>query len=76
MIFKFVVISSEEEAFLREFELDENNTLLDFHNILQEELEYDRSQMASFLPLPRNGRRKKNLLFLKWVPTRPLWMKS
>ncbi len=48
MIYKFVVISGEEESFLREFELDENNTLLDFHNILQEELEYDRSQMASF----------------------------
>ena len=48
MIFKFVVISSEEESFVREFELDENNTLLDFHNCIQEELEYDNSQMAIF----------------------------
>lgn len=48
MIYKFVIISGEEESFSREFELDENNTLLDFHNSIQEELEYDNSQLASF----------------------------
>lgn len=48
MVYSFVVISSEEENFVREFELHEENTLLDFHNCLQEELEYDSSQMASF----------------------------
>lgn len=48
MIYKFVAISSEDDSFLREFELDEKNTLLDFHNIIQEELEYDKSQLASF----------------------------
>lgn len=48
MIYKFVIISGEEESFSREFELDENNTLLDFHNAIQEELEYDSSQLASF----------------------------
>ncbi len=48
MIYKFVIISGEEESFSREFELDENNTLLDFHRAIQEELEYDSSQLASF----------------------------
>jgi len=48
MIYKFVVISGEDENFVREFELLEGNTLLDFHNILQDELEYDKSQMATF----------------------------
>lgn len=48
MIYKFVVISGEEESFIREFELDENNTLLDFHKCIQEEMEYDKSQLASF----------------------------
>ncbi len=48
MVYKFVVISGEDDAFLREFEILEDNTLLDFHNALQEELEYDRSQMATF----------------------------
>ena len=48
MIYKFVAISGEQESFIREFELDEKNTLLDFHNTLQEELEYDDSQLAIF----------------------------
>ncbi len=48
MIYKFVLISGEEESFSREFELDENNTLLDFHKAIQEELEYDNSHIASF----------------------------
>ncbi|HUS85870.1 MAG TPA: hypothetical protein VMW76_01420 [Bacteroidales bacterium] len=48
MIYKFVVISGEDENFVREFELHEENSLMDFHNILQDELEYDKSQMATF----------------------------
>ena len=48
MVYKFVVLSDEDESFVREFEFLDSQTLLDFHNILQEELEYDKSQMASF----------------------------
>lgn len=59
MIYKFVVISGEEESFIREFELDENNTLLDFHNIIQEELEYDKSQMATFFTTTKNWEKEE-----------------
>jgi hypothetical protein len=48
MVYKFVVLSDEDESFVREFEFLESQTLMDFHNIIQEELEYDKSQMASF----------------------------
>lgn len=48
MVYRFVVLSDEDEAFLREFEFLDNQNLLDFHNTLQEELEFDRSQIASF----------------------------
>ena len=48
MVYKFVVLSDEDESFVREFEFLENHTLMDFHNLLQEELEFDKSQMASF----------------------------
>lgn len=48
MIYRFVVLSDEDEAFVREFEFLDNQTLLDFHNAIQEELEFDRSQIASF----------------------------
>jgi hypothetical protein len=48
MVYKFVVLSDEDESFVREFEFLDSQTLMDFHNIIQEELEYDKSQMASF----------------------------
>jgi hypothetical protein len=48
MVYRFVVLTDEDEAFVREFEFLESQTLLDFHIALQEELEFDRSQIASF----------------------------
>jgi hypothetical protein len=48
MVYKFVVLSDEDESFVREFEFLDSHTLIDFHNIIQEELEFDKSQMASF----------------------------
>lgn len=48
MVYRFVVLTDEDEAFVREFEFLESQSLLDFHNALQEELEFDRSQIASF----------------------------
>jgi hypothetical protein len=48
MVYKFVVLSDEDDSFIREFEFLDTHTLLDFHNTLQNELEFDKSQMASF----------------------------
>ena len=48
MVYKFVVLSDEDESFVREFEFLDTHTLMDFHNIIQDELEFDKSQMASF----------------------------
>jgi hypothetical protein len=48
MVYKFVVLSDEDESFVREFEILDSQTLMDFHTMLQEELEFDKSQMASF----------------------------
>ena len=48
MVYRFVVLSDEDESFVREFEFLDSHTLLDFHTLLQEELEFDKSQMASF----------------------------
>ena len=48
MVYKFVVLSDEDESFVREFELLDSQTLMDFHNIIQDELEFDKSKMASF----------------------------
>ena len=43
MVYKFVVLSDEDESFVREFEFLDSQTLMDFHNIIQDELEYDKS---------------------------------
>lgn len=64
MIYKFVVISGEEESFIREFELDENNTLLDFHLTLQEEMEYDNSQMATFFTTTDNWEKEEEFTLI------------
>lgn len=48
MVYKFVVLSDEDEAFIREFEFLDSHTLLDFHHMIQDELEFDKSQMSSF----------------------------
>jgi hypothetical protein len=48
MVYRFVVLTDEDETFVREFEFLDNHTLLDFHNTIQEELEFDKSQIASF----------------------------
>jgi len=48
MVYRFVVLSDEDETFIREFEFLDNQSLMDFHNTIQEELEFDKSQIASF----------------------------
>jgi len=40
MVYKFVVLSDEDESFVREFEFLDTHTLLDFHNLIQDELEF------------------------------------
>ena len=59
MVYKFVVLSDEDESFVREFEFLDTNTLLDFHNLLQDELEFDKSQMASFFMATDNWEKEE-----------------
>lgn len=42
------MISNEAEGFVRDFELQGNQTFYDFHLAIQKNLEYDNSQIASF----------------------------
>lgn len=48
MIYKFRIISDESKEFARELLIDSAHTFLDFHHCLQENLEYDPAQLASF----------------------------
>ena len=59
MVYKFVVLSDEDESFVREFEFLDTQTLLDFHNLIQDELEFDKSQLASFFMATDNWEKEE-----------------
>jgi len=59
MVYKFVVLSDEDESFVREFEFLDSHTLMDFHNVIQDELEFDKSQMASFFMATDNWEKEE-----------------
>lgn len=42
------MISADNKAFLRDYEIDSNQTFLDFHKLIQSNLKYDINQLASF----------------------------
>ncbi len=48
MIFLFRIISDEDQDFYRDLVIDGSDTFLDFHQVLQENLGYDPTQLASF----------------------------
>jgi len=48
MLYRFRLISNEEEDFLRDFEVSGTHTFYDFHMAIQNEMKYDKSQISSF----------------------------
>jgi hypothetical protein len=49
MIYTFRILSHEEEDFVRDIEIRSDQTFFNFHNAIQNELKWDKSQMASFI---------------------------
>lgn len=54
MIFKFKVLSVEDEKFVRDYELRYDSTLLDFHRLICEDLGFESEEMASFFLSNKN----------------------
>ena len=48
MVFHFLILSGEDEDFVREILIDAKSTFLDFHKAIQESVGYDQGQLASF----------------------------
>jgi hypothetical protein len=48
MIFLFRIISDENPDFFRDLVAEGSDTFLEFHNVLQKDLGYDPTQLASF----------------------------
>ena len=48
MVYKFRILTDEDKEFARELLISDDDTFLDFHHCLQENLGYDPMQLASF----------------------------
>ena len=48
MIYKFRMISSDERAFMRDYEIDSEALFIDLHRLIQSDLQFDSTQLASF----------------------------
>jgi len=48
MVLKFRLISNEQDNFVRDFEILAEQSFFDLHMIIQENLHFDKSQIASF----------------------------
>jgi hypothetical protein len=48
MVFKFRLLSNEVKDFVRDIEIRSDQTFFDFHRMIQDDLGYDNSQIASF----------------------------
>ncbi len=48
MIFKFRLLSSEKDDFVRDFDISSGQTFYDLHMAIQKNFRYDPSQIASF----------------------------
>lgn len=48
MIYKFRMLSGEDKAFLRDYEIDAEDSFINLHKQIQNNLHFDSSQLASF----------------------------
>ena len=54
MIYKFRMLTGDENAFLRDYEIDSNQNFLDFHKLIQSDLRYDKNLITSFFIADEN----------------------
>lgn len=59
MILKFRALSGDVENFARDYEISEDSTLYDLHELIQQDLDYDPSQMASFFTVDHGWNKQR-----------------
>lgn len=64
MIYKFRIISNENDEFIRELAIDSGATFLDMHNFLIEELGYEDAHMTSFFITDKNWRKETEITLI------------
>jgi len=73
MVYKFVVLSDEDESFVREFEFLDSNTLMDFITCSRMNWSLINLKWLHSTWLLITGKKKKNSLYSIWAPDLPLW---
>jgi hypothetical protein len=63
-VYVFRILAEEEESFLREIALSEDNTLLDFHVILTKSMKLDDKQLASFYLTNKQWEKQKEFTLM------------
>ncbi len=64
MKIKFRIVSGEDEDFYREIEIGGNATFLDLHNYIQNLLNFDDGQMASFFMTDQEWQKNKEITLM------------
>jgi len=64
MIYKFRVISSEVDDFIREIAVDGSHTFLNLHQFIQKDLNFDSSQMASFFTTDQDWQKETEITLI------------
>ncbi len=64
MIYIFNILSDEHDDFFLQIKINPENTFFDFHNFIQSELNFDKSQMASFFLCNKIWEKQKELPLL------------
>lgn len=64
MIFKFKVLSVEDDKFIRDYELRYDSTLLDFHRLICEDLGFESEEMASFFFSNKNWEKMREFTLM------------
>jgi hypothetical protein len=59
MVYKFRLLSDEVKEFVRDVEIKSTQTFFDFHKLIQDDLGFDSSQIASFFTTSREWEKEK-----------------
>ncbi len=62
MVFKFRLLSNEIKDFVRDIEIQANQTFFDFHKAIQDDLNFDSSQIASFFQTNQLWEKEKEFI--------------
>lgn len=64
MIYKFRIISSENDEFIREVAINSHATFLNLHDSIVLELQYEQSQMTSFFLTDQNWHKETEITLI------------